>query len=68
MKQTKFTSLKQYLVDRLCFIKAKKTHTDQSTRQALLLCSNRNDLQTFKSNSCKKNFLECACYRCNLLR
>ena len=40
----------------------------QSTLQVLLLCSNRSDSQTFESSRCKKNFLQCVCYRCNLLR
>ena len=40
----------------------------KSTLQVLLLCSNQNDSQTFKSSSCKKHFLQCVCYRCNLLR
>ena len=29
---------------------------------------NLNDSQTFKSSSCKKSFLQCVCYKCNLLR
>ena len=41
MKEMKFTSHKQYLFRRLFSIKAKKTHTDQSTLQVFLLCPNR---------------------------
>ena len=33
MWETKFTCRKQYLIDRLCSIKAEKTHIDQSTLQ-----------------------------------
>ena len=47
--------------------KVKKTRTNQSTLQVLFLCLNQNDSQTFKSSSCKKKFLQCVCYRCNLL-
>ena len=40
MSEIKFASRKQYLFDSLCSVKAKKTHTNQSTLQVLLLCSN----------------------------
>ena len=50
--EIKFTSHKRYLFRRLCSIKAKKTHPDQNTLQVLLLCSNQNDSQSFKSSSC----------------
>ena len=33
-----------------------------------LICPSLSDSQTFKSSSCKKCFLQCACYRCNLLQ
>ena len=66
--EIKFTSRKQYLFDRLCSIKVKKTRTGQSILQVLSLCSNWNDTRTFKSSSCKKIFLQCICYRCNLLQ
>ena len=47
---------------------AKKTHTDQSTQQIFFLCLKNKDSQPFKSSSCEKLFVHCACYRCNLLR
>ena len=55
MQDIKLTSRKQYLFDCLGSIKAKKTYPDQNILQVLLLCLNRNDSQTFKSSSCKKN-------------
>ena len=36
--------------------KPKKTRAEQSTLQVFLLCSNRNDSQTFKRSSCKNVF------------
>ena len=45
--EIKCTSMKQYLFDHLYSVKAKKTHTDQSALQVLLLCSNGNDSQIF---------------------
>ena len=74
--EIKFTSHKRYLFRRLCSIKAKKTHPDQNTLQVLLLCSNQNDSQSFKSSSCSVYvcvicihvFLQCVCCRCNLLQ
>ena len=47
---------------------AKKTHTDQSTQKVFFLCLKNKDSQPFKSSSCEKLFVHCACYRCNLLR
>ena len=35
---------------------------------SFLICPNLNDSETFKSSSCKNGFLQCVCYRCNLLR
>ena len=46
----------------------KKSQTDQSIPCIFLLCLKRNDLQTFKSGSCKNPFLQCLCYCYNLLR
>ena len=69
--QTKYQHKKNqiyFLFGRLFSIKAKKTYTDQSKLRVFLLCSNRNDSQTFKSSSCKNVFLQCVCYRCNLLQ
>ena len=43
MYETKFTSHKQYLFGSLYSIKAKKTHTDQSTLQVFLLFPISND-------------------------
>ena len=34
----------------------------------ILLCIKRNDSQTFKSSNCKKRFIQCVCYWCNLLQ
>ena len=33
----------------------------------ILICQNLNDSQTLKSSRCKTVFLQCVCYRCNLL-
>ena len=68
MYEIKFTSHKQYLFAPLLSIKAKKTRTNQNTLQFFLLRPNWNHSQTFKSSCCKKFFLQCVCYRCNLLQ
>ena len=66
--EIRFTFNKHYLLG--CFFSrnAKETHTDQSTLQVFLLYLERNDSQTFKSSSCGKLFLQCVCYRYNLLQ
>ena len=48
--------------------KSTEDPTEQSSLQVFLLCLNQNYSQTFKSSSCKQNFLQCVCYKCNLLR
>ena len=68
LQEIKFTSHKQYLFGRLFSRHANKTYTDQSTLQVFFLCIKRNDSQTFKSSSRKKLFVQCACYRHNLLQ
>ena len=46
----------------------KAKYSDQSTLQVFSLCLKRNNSQTYKSSSFEKIFLQCACYRYNLLR
>ena len=60
MQEIRFTFRKQYKFDRLCSIKAKKAHTDQSILQVLLLYSNRNDLHVIDATC----FDECFLFSC----
>ena len=49
-------------------IKVKEGSYRPKYTSSFLICPNLNDSQTFKSSSCKNGFLQCVCYRCNLLR
>ena len=53
--ENKFTSHKQHLFCLLFSENPKKTHTDQSIPQVLLLCLKRNDSETLKSTATVKN-------------
>ena len=66
--KTKFSSHRQYPFDLVFWRNAKKSHTDQSILQTFLLCVERNNSQTFKSNSFKKVFLKCIYHSYNLLQ
>ena len=54
--KNKFTSHKQHLFGLLFSGSPKKTHTDQSMLQVLLLFLKRNNSQTFKSVATAKTF------------
>ena len=60
MQEIRFTFRKQYKFDRLCSIKAKKAHTNQSILQVLLLFSNRNDSHVIDATC----FDECLLFSC----
>ena len=61
-------SHKQYQFGFLFSIKVKEDSYRPNYILSFLICPNLNDSQTFKSSSCKIFFLQCVCYRCNLLR
>ena len=56
--EIKFTSHKQYLFGLLFSIKVKEDSYRPKYTSSFLICPNRNDSQTFKSSSYKKNFLQ----------
>ena len=68
MQEIKFTSHKQYLLGLLFSTKVKEDSYRPKYTSGFLICPNLNDSQTFKSSSCENFFLQCVCYRCNLLR
>ena len=68
MQKIKFTADKQYLFGLIFSIKLKEDSYRPKYTSSFLICPNLNDSQTFKSSSCKNGFLQCVCYRCNLLR
>ena len=65
--EIKFTSHKQYLFGLLFSIKVKEDSYRPKYTSSFLICPNRNDSQTFKRSSYKKNFLQYVFYRCKLL-
>ena len=65
--EIKFSSYKQYLFDLLLPRNTKKTHTDQSILQTVLLFLEGNVSQTFNSSSCRNVFPKCVYHWYNLL-
>ena len=63
------TSHKQHLFGLFFFsFKAKGDSYRPKYTSSVIICSNLNGLQTFKISSWKNIFLQCSCYRCNLIR
>ena len=62
MQDIKFSSHKQYFFSLLLSTVVKEGLYRPKYTSSFLICPNVNNLQTFKS------FLQCVCYRCNLLR
>ena len=66
--ENKFTSHKQHLFCLLFSESPKKTHTDQSIPQVLLLSEKKRLRNAQKYSNCEKSFLQCLCYWYNVLR
>ena len=60
---------RQYLFGLFFSIKVKEGSCRPKYTSSLLIWPNLNDSETFRSSSsCKNGYLQCVCYRCNLLR
>ena len=68
MWEIKFNLHKQYLFGLVFSIKVKEDPYRPKNTSSFIICPNLNNSQTFKSSSDKNCFLQCVCYRCNLLR